>query len=332
MNVRFFSTSLLLSLIVTSFDNVCIAAQVNTAPQSTTSSTINATQSAPKKNDEAEFKPIPFHAKYKISLDKDSSFDESITEVNGTLEMTVEEKDDVFVSQQKSVLYIYYKGKEAADKYDLTIASYESKNGQAYEFCVRSMVNDEVDDEIVFKGDAKLLEAQQGYAQLKRKEANLEEQKLITLPKGTIFPLKQLYVLVQEAMKGNMAVGHQKVFDGSSESQEVVDVDAYITPKNNYKMNINSDADATNPAALELAERLKNAKAWQIKMNVFPLESRDDVDPEYTYTQTVNSLGVPVSMKIKYPDPEFTVNIVMTDFGKPRLIAGSSFEQKPTEQ
>ena len=94
-----------------------------------------------------------------------------------------------------------------------------------------------------------------------------------------------------------------------------VEVDAYITPKNNYKMNVNSSEPTSDPAAAELAERLKNAKAWQVKMNVFALGSRDDSEPDYTYTQTVNSLGIPVSMKITHSDPEFTVDIVMTDFG-----------------
>lgn len=284
----------------------------------------------PEKVSQQLFKAVPFYAKYKISLDKESHFDQSITEANGTLEMTVEEKDDVWITQQKSVLYIYYRGKETADKYDLTIASYESKNGQSYEFYVRSMVNDESADEVIFKGDAKLLNNQQGYAQLKRKEESNEEQKVITLPKDVVFPLKHLHILVEEAMKGNMAVGHKKVFDGSSDVQEVVEVDAYITPKNNYKMNINTAEDTTNTdqESIELAEQLKNAKAWQIKVNVFSIGSRDDSDPDYTYTHTVNSLGVPVSMKIKYPDPEFTVNILMTDFSKARLINGTSFGQK----
>ncbi|MES2252892.1 MAG: DUF1849 family protein [Pseudomonadota bacterium] len=278
------------------------------------------------KEDSLSFQPVSFSAKYKISLDKSSYFDEGIDEVNGvngTLEMTVEEKGDVWTTQQKSTLYIYYKGKAVADKYDLIIASYESKNGQSYEFYVRSIVNGK-QDEMIYKGEGKLPEGQQGYVQLKSNEITSEESKLVVLPKSTLFPLRHLYMLVTEALKGNMTVGQRKVFDGSSDAQEVVEVDAYITPKNNYKMNINTDAKTEDAAATELANRLKNAKAWQIKMNVFALGSRDDSEPDYTYTQTVNSLGIPVSMKITHSDPEFTVNIVMTDFGKTASSIGAA--------
>jgi hypothetical protein len=299
------------------------AAEEKSMPLSTKEE--RADKTAPEKSDNTFSKeknellqPIPFHATYKISLDKNSHFDEGIDKVNGTLEMTVKEtdKDDVRVwtTEQKSTLYIYYKGKPVADKYELTIASYESKDGQNYEFYVRSIVNDK-QDEMIFKGEAKLPEGQQGYVQFSANELTQEEAKIITLPKKTLFPLRHLYMLVSEALQGNTTVGQRKVFDGSSDAQEVVEVDAYITPKNNYKMNINTDPKSTDPVAIELAERLKKAKAWQIKMNVFALGSRDDSEPDYTYTQTVNSLGIPVSMKITHSDPEFTVDIVMTDFG-----------------
>lgn len=282
--------------------------------------------SSPQKDDKEVFRPIPFSAKYKITLDNAAHFDEGIDKVNGTLEMTVKEtdKDDVRVwtTEQKSTLYIYYKGKAVADKYQLTIASYESKDGQNYEFYVRSIVND-TQDEMIFKGEGKLPTGRQGYIQLKQNGLE-EESKIIPLPAGTLFPLKHLHMLIEEALKGNTTVGQKKVFDGSSDAQEVVEVDAYITPKSNYKMNVSADAKATDPAEVELAKRLKNAKAWQIKINVFSLGSRDDSDPDYTYTQTVNSLGVPVSMKIMHSDPEFTVDIVMTDFSKTPIASASS--------
>ena len=282
----------------------------------------------PEKNDKEIFRPIPFHAKYKIALDNASHFDEGIDKVNGTLEMTVIEKDKddvrVWTTEQKSTLYIYYKGKTVADKYELMIASYESKNGENYEFYVRSIVND-TQDEMIFKGEAKLPEGKQGYIQLKQNGAEEQESKLVVLPAGTLFPLKHMHMLIEEALKGNTTVGQKKVFDGSSNAQEVVEVDAYITPKNNYKMNVSTDSKTTDSAEIELAQRLKNAKAWQVKVNVFTLGSRDDSDPEYTYNQTVNSLGIPVSMKITHSDPEFTVDIVMTDFSKTPLSNGSLF-------
>ena len=279
------------------------------------------------RDDKDSFRPIPFSAKYQITLDNSSHFDEGIDKVNGTLEMTVKEtdKDDVCVwtTEQKSTLYIYYKGKTVADKYELMIASYESKNGQNYEFYVRSIVND-TQDEMIFKGEAKLPEGKQGYIQLKQNGVEEEESKIVTLPAGTLFPLRHMYMLIEEALKGNMTVGQKKVFDGSSDAQEVVEVDAYITPRNNYKMNVSTDSKTTDPTEIEFAQRLKNAKAWQIKVNVFTLGSRDDSDPDYTYTQTVNSLGIPVSMKIAHSDPEFTVDIVMTDFSRTPLSNSSS--------
>ncbi|MDP4724814.1 MAG: DUF1849 family protein [Alphaproteobacteria bacterium] len=289
----------------------------------------------PLKDNKDSFRPIPFSAKYKITLDKSSHFDEGIDKVHGTLEMTIKEtdKDDVCVwtTEQKSTLYIYYKGKSVADKYELMIASYESKNGQNYEFYVRSIVNDS-QDEMIFKGEAKLPEGKQGYIQLKQNGVEEEESKIVTLPAGTLFPLRHMHMLIEEALKGNMTVGQKKVFDGSSDAQEVVEVDAYITPRNNYKMNVSTDSKTTDPAEIELAQRLKNAKAWQIKVNVFTLGSNDYSDPDYSYSQTVNSLGIPVSMKITHSDPEFTVDIVMTDFSKTPISNGSAFNKKPAEK
>ncbi|MDP5012470.1 MAG: hypothetical protein NWQ29_02050, partial [Alphaproteobacteria bacterium] len=53
----------------------------------------------PLKDNKDSFRPIPFSAKYKITLDKSSHFDEGIDKVHGTLEMTIKEtdKDDVCV-------------------------------------------------------------------------------------------------------------------------------------------------------------------------------------------------------------------------------------------
>ena len=105
--------------------------------------------------------------------------------------MTVEDKGDSWMMQQKSTLYIYYKGKKSADKYDLTIASCEAKDGQSYEFYVRSISND-TNDEYILKGDAKIPNEQPGYAQF-----NQGEVKKITLTNGTLFPLNNLIILIQ---------------------------------------------------------------------------------------------------------------------------------------
>lgn len=324
--MKFYFFSVLFTFVLYTFLHAAVTSASQSAPQ--TAAAHEKSIQFPIKNDKESFRPIPFSAKYKITLDNASHFDEGIDKVNGTLEMTVREtdKDDVRVwtTEQKSTLYIYYKGKTVADKYELTIASCESKDGQSYEFYVRSIVND-TQDEMIFKGEGKLLDGKQGYIQLKQNGSEEEESKIVTLPVGTLFPLKHMHMLIEEALKGNMAVGQKKVFDGSSDAQEVVEVDAYITPKSNYKMNVSTNSKTTDPLEIEFAQRLKNAKAWQIKVNVFTLGSRDDSDPDYTYTQTVNSLGVPVSMKIAHSDPEFTVDIVMTDFSKTPLSNGSTF-------
>ncbi len=290
-----------------------------------TSHTSKTEKTPSKETEKIIFEAIPFHAKYKIELDKKSHFDPGIHEVHGTLEMTVEDKGDSWMMQQKSTLYIYYKGKKTADKYDLTIASCEAKDGQSYEFYVRSISND-TNDEYILKGDAKIPNGQPGYAQF-----NQGDVKTVTLPKGTLFPLNHLHLLIQEAIKGNITVGQKKVMDGSSDAQEVIEVDAYITPETNDKLKINISQTTSDQAAIDFASKLKTAKAWQIKMNVFPLGSRDSSEPEYNYTQTVNNFGIPLSMRIKYPDPEFTVKIKLTDFGK-ATTSNMTLDSLPSSQ
>jgi hypothetical protein len=140
-----------------------------------------------------------------------------------------------------------------------------------------------------------------------------------------------LNLLIQEAIKGNITVGQKKFMDGSSDAQEVIEVDAYITPETNDKLKINISQTTSDQAAIDFAAKLKTAKAWQIKMNVFPLGSRDSSEPEYNYTQTVNNFGIPLSMRIKYPDPEFTVKIKLTDFGK-ATTSNMTLDSLPSSQ
>jgi hypothetical protein len=297
----------------------------------------------PLKTDQPKLKKtkiefIPYQATYKIELDKTAPFDQGIKDVKGTqtirCELIMHDQNGAgYKTSQKATLFIYYHDKDAADKYEHTCESFESTDGKIYNFQTRSVINDN-NDETLSEGEAKFLNRKHDRVEedgvVKESEVVEESEvkgyvsfdkpvkKIIQLPEKTLFPIHHLLHILNHAAEGKDSVNYKKIFDGSSDLLDVAEIDATLEAKPRYKLNTltSSDSKSKDPEIENFAKQLEAAKVWKIKMNVFSGGNRDFPDPDYSYTQTVNSLGVIIAMNVKYVEPEFNVNITLTDFGK----------------
>lgn len=287
------------------------------------------------------FQPISYHGTYKIELDKDSYFDIGIDSVNGTEELKIREENNQWKVQSQSRMYVHFKkdldnDNNAPSQYDVEINSEENNDGLHYAFNCISTAN-HTQDQNHIQGELKFPVDGHNNVNLNEPPKIIKDKNKayiqytapefirVNIDKDVIFPQKHLHFMIKSALKNIFTVHNQKYFDGSSENPEVVVVDTEIIPQDNFKMQtklrLDEKDDTTtdgktskhNENASKLANLMQDARIWTLKMNFYPLGKRETTEPDYIVTQTVNSLGMILSMKIKYMEPEFTVNITMTD-------------------
>lgn len=141
-------------------------------------------------------------------------------------------------------------------------------------------------------------------------------------------PMQHLMYLIQKALRSKSPTESSEdlVFDGSNDTPRVVSIESIINPYTTViKPNlVHSDEsfDGTTEAgrlakkrAEDFAESMRKAKAWTIKMNVYPSnsEDREDGEPDYVQEYTVNEMGMVLGMKIHYLDPDFVINAEISD-------------------
>ncbi|CAO5674153.1 MAG: hypothetical protein HEEMFOPI_00006 [Holosporales bacterium] len=233
------------------------------------------------KNTQSDFVKIkPHTAEYKISLIKNNNPD--VQDVVGSLVITIKESEG-YISEQHSILKIRYTdGKE--DDFETFIASWESRDGKKYHFNLKTSQNKE--EEVTIRGRATL--------DGPKKEViyQVPDNQKISLPEGTVFPLKLLRSIIDDAIDQKTSKSNI-VFDGSNETFTVLQVDAMMQPfTSKIKIKGNTDLNLTD--------------GFLVQMAVSDLNDKNNMDPAYVTSQIVQKDGILLSLEMEFPEIGFT--------------------------
>lgn len=222
---------------------------------------------------------VPHMATYKITLEKNLGDD--IDDANGWMTIKVFDTGDGWVFEQNSSLIVYAASGEG-EQVNTNVASWQDYAGNHYRFNSRTLRNGQ--EEEVIRGEAhkgaegapgKIIYSSPTYAE-------------IDIPNETIFPLHHLIYALKAAKAGKTVISNV-VFDGSSETQEPVDVNTVIGPKKESKL-ILKDSPSSSVD-------LKNQ--WLLTLGVYAHGSKT-LEPEYELKQTILDHAVTRDMTIDY--------------------------------
>lgn len=227
----------------------------------------------------------PHRAAYRLSLHsaRNSS---KISDVRGMMTFEWADACDGWTTEQRFQLnFVYAEG--AADEMITSYATWEAKDGTAYRFSVRKLVNGETDEEV--RGDARYPQpGGDGVVSYVKPEPRQE-----TLPRETMFPSAHTIAVLGRAAAGDKFYS-RIVFDGTDD-QGPSQVSAVIA----------KPADLTSKLVSPL---LKSDRVWPVRMAFFSLSS-DAAQPDYEMTIRLLGNGVAEGMRIDYGD--FVVDAVL---------------------
>lgn len=165
---------------------------------------------------------------------------------------------------------------------DSSFASFESKDGTAFQFSVRNAQNGEVDEEL--RGQASL----EGVGGKGVALFTLPDQRRFDLPAGVLFPTAQLDVLIEAARAGDRVIGF-KVFDGAR-------LDGA------FQANAVIARPPRSAAALPRGDvaLLRNQPSWLVRMAFF--SDPKETQPEYEIGMELLANGIARSMTLDYGD------------------------------
>ncbi|MFM2045091.1 MAG: hypothetical protein RLY86_3667 [Pseudomonadota bacterium] len=227
----------------------------------------------------------PHAATYSLKLQHAKSRS-PVADVNGTMSFAWKDACDGWtIEQHFDVTFLYAEGEEVA--FDTQYVTWESKDGSAYRFNVRKLINGEVDEEL--RGEATLAGVDGGTARFNR-----PEERDMALRPGTLFPTAHTIHLLEAAAEGEPFLS-SSVFDGS-ESEGETPVSAVIGRE--------KPAEAAGKGGADL----RQTRAWPVQLAFFPSDPQAAL-PDYVSSMLMQRNGVVQSMVIDYGD--FQVEAVL---------------------
>lgn len=267
----------------------------------------------------------------------------SLADVRGEMSYRIEDACDGWnVAQRFNLQFVYSDQPSALETSDYN--TYESKDGQHYQFSTRHQRNGQITDEILGKAERNgpLGDGVIDYERPKTAQAKLGAD--------VLFPTQHTLHILQEALAGKQWFT-APLFDGSDLSL-ANDVNVFATRVNKpYIAEVKEimplektpvdDADDAAPVPEEstapqpmTVEQLNanpliaNTRAWRIRMAFYPrqdaiqtedqksadLSPEDDpanaVTPDYEMTMVLHSNGVVSSFTLDYPDFSLDANLL----------------------
>lgn len=204
-----------------------------------------------------------------------------VVDVRGTMILETVDACEAWETKQRIQLkFLRTDGDEFTT--DSTFASLESKDGTTLQFSVRNAQNGELEDEL--RGVANQAPDGTGKARF-----TLPEDREFALPPGTIFPLRHLAQLVDDAQAGE-TVKSYSLFDGAR-LDGAFKVNAVIAPV--------SRRQASTPRGdLSL---LRNQQAWSVRLAFYAANDQEG-QPEYEVSMELQANGIARSMVLDYGD------------------------------
>lgn len=220
----------------------------------------------------------PHRATYKLRLDH-ARLQSGITDVDGRMSFSWNDACDGWtIDQRFQVKFTYAEGEET--NLVTNYATWEAKDGSAYRFNVRKLVNGEVDEEL--SGGATLDGKGGGQVRYDKPQS-----RALDLKPGTMFPTAHtLRVLHQAGTAENLF--SVPVFDGAEADG--------ASPVNTILGKVRT------PAAMKVKDvELLAAKAWQVSLAFFPINPGEPL-PDYETSMVLQDNGVVRSMLVDYGD------------------------------
>lgn len=215
-------------------------------------------------------------ALYEMSL-ATANLSGGVTGASGKMDYQFTNSCDGWVVKNKTDLtFSYNEGAPVTTSWDML--AWESKDGLHYRFRVHSLRDGELSEEIEGRADL------DGPGKGGVVRFTLPEERMIRLPKGTLFPTNQTIRLLEAARKGERYV-NWPLFDGSG-TEGPYDVGVSLGREVPANSNIspaasNKDVDAT----------LLSALSWHMQMAYF-LRDASDALPDYETAMRIYQNGV----------------------------------------
>jgi hypothetical protein len=227
--------------------------------------------------------PVPASHKATYNMTLVSSKSSSVVNVTGQMTYEFSDACDSWNSSQKfSLDYVYADEPEA--KFDSQYTSNEAKDDSHYDFAVRRLRDDQLEEE--YAGSAH--RAADGTATA---SYTTPEKKEMDLPKGVFFPTAHTLKTISEAMQGHH-IYNGELFDGS-DGEGALEVNAIMgeSPK----------PDVDDKLA---ADPLLKVPAYRMRLAFYPPDTQRqgqaEAEPDYEMTMIMHENGVVSSMQIDY--------------------------------
>ncbi|HVI49970.1 MAG TPA: cell envelope integrity EipB family protein [Candidatus Sulfotelmatobacter sp.] len=213
---------------------------------------------------------------YSMSLSS-ANLSGGVTGASGKMDYQFADSCDGWVVKNKTDLtFSYNDGAPVVTSWDLL--TWESKDGLHYRFRVHSLRDGELSEEIEGRADL------DGPGKGGVVKFTQPEERMIRLPRGTLFPTDHTVRLLEAARKGERYV-NWPLFDGSG-TEGPYDVGVSIGHEVPANSNIsptasNSEVDAT----------LMSGQSWRVLMAFF-LKDGNDATPDYESSMRMYQNGV----------------------------------------
>lgn len=221
----------------------------------------------------------PHRALYQMQL-AGTRTGSSVTGVNGRMVFEWADACEGWTIEQRFQLTFQYAEGNRVEMVT-NYATWETKDGLAYRFNVRRLMNGEVDEEV--RGDAAIDPAGQGRVRYVRPEAREEP-----LPAGAMFPTAHTLELLRAA-KANERFVARVVFDGS-DNEGPSEVSAAIGAGTAPRVTLQGAGAA-----------LLTGRMYPVRMAFFPVASGNP-EPQYEMTLWLLENGVAEQILIDYGD------------------------------
>ena len=165
---------------------------------------------------------------------------------------------------------------------DLTLSSWESRDGRRLRFTFRDRVNRQLIRE--FRGQATIDDADGAG----RVDFSLPEGRTETLPPGTLFPTAHMREVIARAKDGERLIS-RKIFEVTSDHL-IFDAVAFV-----------SKALAADDTGGEHHELLEGLASWRMTIGFFDIATKSDT-PEYEVAFRVFDNGVSTEVELDYGD------------------------------
>lgn len=232
----------------------------------------------------------PHRALYDIRL-IESHNAAQIVNISGKMYFEWEETCDAWITDHRFNL-IYEYSDSPAMQITSDFSTWESRDGKTFLFSSRRSRNGELYDEI--RGQANIDEDGNGTVTY-----TLPEEVVMDLPRGTIFPMKHTFALIENINNPDSPFINAIVFDGSDEDGPV-EINAFLGKEITPEIKDNDEID----------QSLLSSKAHMLQMAFFPLMNNIESSSDYEVRSNFYENSVIGDMKVFYDEFSIEQNLI----------------------